>query len=46
MPIKMNKLIQNKTKKFKFIELIKRFDEIYEFHNLNIMHLKGAFFLS
>ena len=42
----MNKLIQNKTIKFKFIKLIKRFDERYEFQNLNIMHLKGAFFLS
>ena len=29
----MNKLIQNKTRKFKFIEMIKRFNEIYEFQN-------------
>ena len=31
MPIKMNKIIQNKTRKFKFINLLKRFNEIYEF---------------
>ena len=29
----MNKIIQNKTRKFKLIELIKRFNEIYEFQN-------------
>ena len=29
----MNKIIQNKTRKFKLIELIKRFNEIFEFQN-------------